>query len=38
MVAEIPAANKRLHLCMRAPEGIVLVDTCASEEAFQAFH
>ena len=37
MIAEIPAANMRLHLCMLAPEGIVLVDTCPSEEAFQAF-
>jgi hypothetical protein len=27
MVAEIPSANMRLHLCLRATDGIVLVDT-----------
>jgi hypothetical protein len=37
MVAEIPPASMRVHLCMRAREGIVVVDTCPSEEAFQAF-
>lgn len=37
MVAEIPAASMRLHLCLRAREGIVLVDTCPSREAFEAF-
>ena len=37
MVAEIPTASMRVHLCMRAREGIVVVDTCPSEEAFQAF-
>jgi hypothetical protein len=37
MVAEIPAATMRLHLCLRAPDGIVLVDTCPSKEAFEAF-
>ena len=37
MVAEIPTASIRVHLCMRAREGIVVVDTCPSEEAFQAF-
>jgi hypothetical protein len=37
MVAEIPSANMRLHLCLSAPDGIVLVDTCPSEEIFQAF-
>jgi hypothetical protein len=37
MVAEIPAANMRLHLCLRAPDGILLVDTCPSKEVFSAF-
>jgi len=37
MLAEIPAANMRLHLCLRAQDGIVLVDTCPSREAFEAF-
>jgi hypothetical protein len=38
MLAEIPAANMTLHLCLRAPDGLVVVDTCPSQEAFQAFH
>jgi hypothetical protein len=37
MVAEIPAASMRLHLCMRARDGIVLVDTCPSREAYEGF-
>jgi hypothetical protein len=37
MVAEIPAASMRLHLCLRARDGIVLLDTCPSREAFEAF-
>jgi len=37
MVAEIPAENMRLHLCLRAEDGIVLVDTCPSREAFEGF-
>lgn len=37
MVADIPAENMRLHLCLRAEDGIVLVDTCPSREAFERF-
>lgn len=37
MVKEIPAANMKLHLCLRAPDGLVLVDTCPTKEAFAAF-
>jgi hypothetical protein len=37
MLAEIPASNMRLHLCLRAPDGIVLVDTWPSREAFEGF-
>lgn len=37
MVAEIPAGNMRLHLCLRGPDGIVLVDTCPSKEVFDSF-
>jgi hypothetical protein len=37
MLAEIPAGNMRLHLCLRAPDGIVVVDTCPTKEAFAAF-
>ena len=38
LLAEIPSANMRLHLCLRATDGLVVVDTCPSREAFQAFH
>ena len=37
MVAEIPAENMRLHLCLRAADGIVLVDTCPTRDVFVAF-
>ena len=37
MVAEIPSANMRLHVCLRAADGIVLVDTCPAKEVFDAF-
>jgi hypothetical protein len=37
MLAEIPAANMRLHLCLRADDGIVVVDTCPSREVFEEF-
>jgi hypothetical protein len=37
MIAELPRANMRLHLCLRATDGIVLVDTCPSREVFEAF-
>src|SRR5437899_5197474 len=37
MIAEIPQANMRLQLCLRAADGIVLVDTCPSREVFEAF-
>src|ERR671930_2429054 len=37
MVADVPRSNMRLHLCLRAADGIVLVDTCSSREAFEAF-
>ncbi|HEY7258493.1 MAG TPA: hypothetical protein VH459_05455 [Gaiellales bacterium] len=37
MVAEIPAGNLALHLCLRGDDGIVLVDTCPSEEIFRTF-
>ena len=37
MLAEIPSANMRLHLCLRAEDGIVIVDTCPSREAFLEF-
>jgi hypothetical protein len=37
LLADIPPANLRLHLCLRAADGIVLVDTCPSEDVFQSF-
>ena len=37
MLAEIPAASLALQLCLRAPDGILLVDTCPSREVFEAF-
>ena len=37
MLAEIPAENMRFHLCLRADDGIVLVDTCPSKEVFDSF-
>lgn len=37
MVAEIPQANMRFHLCLRAGDGLVLVDTCPSLEVYEAF-
>ena len=37
MVAEIPAESMRLHLCLCAEDGIVLVDTCPTQEVFEAF-
>jgi hypothetical protein len=35
MTAELP--GMRLQLCLRGPDGIVLVDTCPSREVFEAF-
>jgi len=37
MLAEVPTENMQLHLCLRAPDGLVVVDTCPSKEAFEAF-
>jgi hypothetical protein len=37
LLGEIPAAGMRLHLCLRANDGIVLVDTCPSRQAFEEF-
>jgi hypothetical protein len=37
MLAEIGAANMLLHVCLRAADGIVLLDTCPSKAAFEAF-
>ncbi|HEX4735571.1 MAG TPA: hypothetical protein VH247_14250 [Thermoleophilaceae bacterium] len=37
MLAEIPPATMQVHLCLRSPDGIVIVDTCPSKEVFDAF-
>jgi hypothetical protein len=37
LIADIAPENMRLHLCLRAPDGIVLIDTCPSKEAFESF-
>lgn len=37
LFAEFPLAQMELHLCLRAPDGLVIVDTCPTEEAFRAF-
>ena len=37
MIAEIPAANMRLHVCLMAADGIVLVDTCPTRAVYEAF-
>ncbi len=38
MLADVPRESLILHLCLRAPDGLVVVDTCPSEQDFQAFH
>jgi hypothetical protein len=37
MLAEAPTDEFIAYLCLRAPDGIVCVDTCPSREAFEAF-
>ena len=37
MVAEIPTANMRLHLCLRGDDGIIVVDTCHDRETYETF-
>jgi hypothetical protein len=37
MLAEVPTTNLRLHLCLRANSGIIVVDTCPSRETYEAF-
>jgi hypothetical protein len=38
MLADVPTESLQLHLCLRAPDGLTVVDTCPSEQDFQAFH
>jgi hypothetical protein len=37
MAAEYPTDQFIAHLCLRAPDGIIVVDTCPTREAFEAF-
>jgi hypothetical protein len=37
MLAELPTATMRVHLCLRATDGIVIVDTCPSREVYEGF-
>jgi hypothetical protein len=37
MLAEIPLENMRLHICLSAPDGILMIDTCPSKDAFHGF-
>jgi hypothetical protein len=37
MLADVPQEDMRLHLCLRGADGITIVDTCPSREAFEAF-
>ena len=37
LTAEFPTGALQLHVCLRAPDGMLLLDTCPSREAFQAF-
>jgi hypothetical protein len=37
LLAEMPSAEFIAHLCLRARDGIVIVDTCPTAEAFEAF-
>jgi hypothetical protein len=37
LMAEIPASNHVLHAAARTPDGLIIFDTCPSEEAYRAF-
>jgi hypothetical protein len=37
LMATLPAGNVSWHLCARRDEGIVVYDTCPSEDVFTAF-
>ncbi len=37
LLAELGTTHIDLLLCLRAADGLVIVDTCPTEEAFQAF-
>ena len=37
LAAEMPTAEFIAHLCLLTPDGILIVDTCPTQEAFEAF-
>jgi hypothetical protein len=37
LTAELPAEIMQLHLCLRAADGIVVIDTCPDRDAYVAF-
>jgi hypothetical protein len=37
LLSEFPTDQLIVHLCLRDSDGIVVVDTCPSREAFEAF-
>jgi hypothetical protein len=37
MISEIGASGMRLHVCLRAADGILMLDTCPDRETFEAF-
>ena len=37
MIERIPASNHVLHAAARTPDGLLIFDTCPSEEAYRAF-
>ena len=37
LIAQIPASNHVLHAAARTPDGLLIFDTCPSEEAYRAF-
>jgi len=36
-LAAVPSSTFVVHLCLRAPDGMIVVDTCPSREAFEGF-
>ena len=37
MIADIPPPIMRLHICLRADDGIVVVDTCPTVADYESF-
>jgi hypothetical protein len=37
MLAEVPQGNLIIHLCLRGDDGIVIVDTCPTRDAYEEF-